>query len=139
MKRSLKPVINSLLIAAIGVFVIDYFSHLFFSSPMETLGYFFIKFVFYFLFSLIFLYWLNLRKGEFIKVLVGGIVITSIFGLYYNVFPNIFDYYPLGISLRGLSFLGMGVFGTGLAFGIVHTVAFVGGYYISKKIFGAFK
>ncbi len=78
---------------------------------------------------------LNLEKNEFIKVAIGGIVVASLWGMYYNVFPLLFDYNPFGISLRGLTFLGMGLFGTGLAFGTIHTLAFIGGYYFSKLMF----
>ena len=38
--RAFAIIFRSLLIAGIGVFVIDYFSHLLFSNPMETLSYF---------------------------------------------------------------------------------------------------
>jgi hypothetical protein len=58
-----------------------------------------------------------------------------LWGIYYNILPPIFDYYPFGIALAGLCFLGMGLFGTGLAFGTIHTVAFIGGYYSAKFIF----
>jgi len=135
MKKYFKITISSLLIAIIGVFVIDYFSHLLFSNPMETTGYFIGKMSLYFVFSIIFLSVLNLHKREFIKVVVGGIIVASIWGMYYNILPAVFDYYPTGISLNGLSFLGMGLLGTGIAFGIVHTLAFVGGYYIVKFMF----
>ena len=135
----LRIFIASLLISVIGVFVIDYFSHLLFSSPMETLGYFFGKMALYFIFSIIFLAVFNLRKGEFVKVIIAGIVVSLIWGAYYNVLPLIFDYYPFGISLDGLTFLGMGLFGTGVAFGIVHTLAFIGGYYASKILFKIFE
>ena len=128
----MKIAIQSFLISFIGVFVIDYFSHLLFSNPMETMPYFLAKMALYFLFSIIFLLTLNLNKNEFIKVAVGGIAVSLLWGMYYNILPAIFDYYPFGISLRGLTFLGMGLFGTGLAFGTVHTLAFIGGYYSSK-------
>jgi len=123
---------QSFLISAIGVFAVDYFSHLLFSNPMETMPYFLAKMALYFIFSIIFLLTLNLNKNEFIKVAVGGISVSLLWGMYYNILPAIFDYYPFGISLRGLTFLGMGLFGTGLAFGTVHTLAFIGGYYSSK-------
>ena len=128
----MKIAIQSFLISFIGVFVIDYFSHLLFSNPMETMPYFLAKMALYFIFSIIFLLTLNLNKNEFIKVSVGGISVSLLWGMYYNILPAIFDYYPFGISLRGLTFLGMGLFGTGLAFGTVHTLAFIGGYYSSK-------
>lgn len=137
-KNYVKIVIGSLLISAIGIFVIDYFSHLLFSNPMETTPYFFTKAFTYFIFSIIFLLVLRLDEKEFIKVAAGGIVVASLWGMYYNVFPMIFDYYPSGISLSGLTFLGMGLFGTGLAFGIVHALAFIGGYYASKYILKSF-
>ncbi len=134
-RNYIKIAVSSLLISVIGVFVIDYFSHLLFSKPMETIPYFLVKFILYFVFSIIFLRILNLDKKEFIKVVLGGIAVSLLFGIYYNILPAAFDFYPLGISLEGLTFLGMGLFGTGLAFGIVHTSAFVGGYYSSKFIF----
>src|SRR3989344_2356799 len=125
MKRDdIKILISSILISTIGVFGIDYFSHLLFFNPMETLSYFFAKMTFYFVFSILFLSLFNLKKKEFIKIIIAGIVVSFIWGSYYNVFPAIFDYYPWGISLSGLSFLGMGLVGTGLAFGTVHTLAF---------------
>ena len=138
-KNYIKIAISSLLISIIGVYVIDYFSHLLFSNPMETLPYFFAKATLYFVFSIIFLSVFNLSKKEFLKVSVAGIVVSLIFGSYYNVLPALFDFYPLGISLKGLTFLQMGLLGTGLAFGTVHTLAFVGGYYSSKFIFNFFK
>lgn len=130
-KNYLKITINSLLISVIGIFIIDYFSHLLFSNPMETFSYFLTKMTLYFVFSFIFLSVFNLQKSEFPKVLIAGVVVASLWGMYYNVFPMIFNYYPYGISLYGLTFLGMGLFGTGLAFGIIHTLAFIGGYYAS--------
>ena len=134
-KKYIKIAINSLLISIIGVFVIDYFSHLLFSNPMETVPYFIAKATVYFIFSIIFLSVINLEKNEFIKVAIGGIVVASLWGMYYNVFPSLLNYYPFGIALRGLTFLGMGLFGTGLAFGTIHTFAFVGGYDCSKLVF----
>lgn len=130
----MKIVVQSLLITLIGVFVIDYFSHLLFSNPMETFGYFAAKSVLYFIFAIVFLSFFNLAEKEFGKVLIGGISVALFWGAYYNVFPLIFDYYPFGIALNGLTFLGMGLLGTGLAFGAVHTLAFVGGYYSSKFV-----
>lgn len=129
-----KLILTSFFISAVGVFVIDYFSHLLFSSPMETMPYFLAKMATYFVFSLIFLMVFDLEKYEFIKVVAGGVAVSLIWGAYYNVLPLLFDYYPLGISLSGISFLGMGILGTGLAFGIVHTLAFIGGYYAAKYI-----
>ena len=134
MKKYFKIIISSILIAVIGIFVIYYFSHLLFSNPMETLGYFLGKTTLYFIFSVIFLSTFNLQKNEFKKVLIAGIIVASLWGMYYNIFPAILGYYPYGIALNGLTFLGMGLFGTGLAFGIVHTIAFLGGYYISRSI-----
>lgn len=131
-KNYAKIAIGSLLISIIGVFVVDYFSHLLFSGPMETLPYFMAKSAVYFLFSIIFLSIFNLEKREFVKVLIAGISVSLLWGMYYNILPAIFDYYPYGISLRGLTFLGMGLSGTGLAFGTVHTLAFISGYYSAK-------
>ncbi|MFA6076461.1 MAG: hypothetical protein WC735_00065 [Candidatus Paceibacterota bacterium] len=131
-KNYFKIVLSAVIISVIGVYVIDYFSHLLFSNPMETLPYFVVKFILYFVFSILFLSFIDVSRKEFIKVVVGGIVVASIFGIYYNILPSVFDFYPAGIALNGLTFLGMGLFGTGLAFGTVHTLAFVGGYYSSK-------
>lgn len=132
MKNYLKILISSFIISVIGVFVVDYFSHLLFSDPMETLPYFLAKSVVYFVYSIIFLSIFNLEKREFLKVLIAGIAVSLLWGMYYNILPAIFDYYPFGISLRGLTFLGMRLLGTGLAFGTVHTIAFIGGYYSGK-------
>lgn len=99
---------------------------------METVPYFMAKSAIYFVFSIIFLSIFNLEKREFLKVLIAGIAVSLLWGMYYNILPAIFDYYPFGISLRGLTFLGMGLFGTGLSFGTVHTLAFMGGYYSAK-------
>lgn len=126
---------RALLISAIGVFVIDYISHLLFSNPMETLAYFLAKAAVYFVFSTLFLIFIRYERKEFKKVVIGGIVVASLWGSYYNVLPLILGYYPFGISLRYLSFLGMGILGTGAAFGTVHTLAFVGGYYATKPLF----
>lgn len=139
-KNYIKIALNSLMIAIIGVYGIDYVSHLFFSNPMETIPYFLAKLTFYFIFSIIFLYFFDLNRNNFLRVFFAGITVSLLWGFYYNVIPlimdNVFniDFYPFGIALIGLSFLGMGLFGTGLAFGAVHTLAFVGGYYISKFI-----
>lgn len=134
MKKYIRIVISSIIISVIAVFVIDYFSHLLFSNPMETIAYFLAKMAMYFIFSIIFLSSTNLSRKESIKVIVGGVIVASIWGSYYNILPEIFDYYPSGISLRGLTFLGMWLWGTGIAFGIIHTIAFVGGYYANKVI-----
>lgn len=133
-----KIVIEALLTSIIGIFVIDYFSHLLFSNPMETMPYFIAKLTLYFIFSIIFLSIFNLKEKESVKVLVAGITVSLLWGMYYNILPAIFDYYPFGIPLRGLTFLGMALFGTGLAFGIVHSGAFVGGYYSAKSILKKF-
>lgn len=134
----MKILIKSLLISGVGVFVIDYFSHLFFSNPMETIPYFMAKMVLYFIFSILFLYSIDVSKKEFTKVIVAGVIVSLLFGFYYNIIPLIMDkifnieFYPFGIALEGLTFLRMGLLGTGIAFGIVHTLAFVGGYYSTK-------
>ena len=139
-KNYIKIVLNSLMISVIGVFGIDYLSHLLFSNPMETLPYFLAKTTLYFVFSIIFLSFIDSDAKGFLRVLLAGISVSLLWGFYYNILPVIMDkifnidFYPFGIALFGLSFLGMGILGTGLAFGIVHTLAFVGGYYISKFI-----
>lgn len=138
-------VIGAVIISVVGVYVIDYFSHLLFSNPMETTPYFLAKLTLYFVFSIIFLSFVDVRKKEFIKVSVAGVIVSLLWGFYYNILPIIMDkifsidFYPFGIALKGLTFLGMGLFGTGLAFGIVHTLAFVGGYYSNKVISHFFK
>ncbi len=131
-KNFLKILIQSILISIIGVFVIDYFSHLFFSNPMETTSYFLAKMSLYIVFSILFLSISNLSRNELRKVVIGGIIVASLWGTYYNILPALFDFYPFGIPLEGLTFLNMGLVGTGIAFGIVHTLAFIGGYYSSK-------
>ncbi len=137
-KNYIKIAISSIVISLVGVYVIDYFSHLLFSNPMETIPYFMAKMVLYFVFSMIFLSFVDTTKKEFVKVAVAGIIVSLLWGFYYNILPVIMDkffnidFYPFGIALEGLTFLGMGLFGTGLAFGIVHTLAFIGGYYSTK-------
>ncbi len=140
MKKSyFRILVSSLIITIIGVFVVDYFSHLFFSNPMETVPYFFAKAALFLIYSFLFLSIIDVKKKEFVKVLIGGVVVAAIWGAYYNVFPAVFGYYPFGMSLAGLSFLGMGILGTGIAFGIVHALAFVVGYYASRTISREFK
>jgi hypothetical protein len=137
-KNYIKILISSVLISVIGVMVVDYFSHLLFSNPMETLPYFFAKMALFFVFSFLFLSISSLKKKEFVKVAIAGVTVSLIWGTYYNILPALFDFYPFGIPLRGLTFLGMGLFGTGVAFGTVHTVAFIVGYYVSKRILKIF-
>lgn len=134
MKRILKIVLHAILISVIGVFGVDFFSHLFFSKPMETTAYFIAKTIWFFVFSSLALSIINFKKHELKKVIITGIIIATTWGAYYNVLPALFDYYPLGISLKGLTFLGMGLIGTGIAFGIVHSLAFIVGYYLGKLI-----
>ncbi|MEK7578460.1 MAG: hypothetical protein AAB456_01960 [Patescibacteria group bacterium] len=133
-KKYLKIIVSSVLISSVGVLIIDYLSHLFFSNPMETLPYFMAKMALYFVFSIIFLSIFDLNEKELVKVSAAGIIVSSMWGVYYNILPPIFGYYTFGLALRGLTFLGMGLFGTGFAFGTVHAVAFIGGYYASKRI-----
>lgn len=133
-KNYITIMVSSVIISTVGVYVIDYFSHLLFSNPMETMPYFLAKLTLYFVFSILFLSFINVSKKEFIKVATAGIVVSSLWGMYYNIFPLIFDYYPFGISLGGLTFMGMGLLGTGFAFGFVHTLAFIAGYYSSKLL-----
>lgn len=140
----MKILIKSILLSAIGVFVIDYFSHLLFSNPMETVPYFLAKLTLYILFSILFFSFIDTHTKEFIKVAFAGIAVSLLWGFYYNILPIIMekfftiDFYPFGIPLQGLTFLGMGLFATGLAFGIVHTFAFIGGYYSSKFLMKKF-
>lgn len=131
MNKYLTVGFGALCIAVIGVFGVDYFSHLLFSNPMETTPYFLTKLVLYFVFSIVFLSTTNLQNNRFAKVIGAGIVVSLLWGAYYNILPSLFDYYPFGISLAGLSFLGMGFIGTGIAFGVVHTLAFIVGYYVT--------
>jgi hypothetical protein len=109
---------------------------------METPAYFMAKMTLYLVGAVIFLSFFNLNKHQSFKVLTAGFIIASLWGIYYNVLPVLFDFYPFGIPLNGLSFLGMGILGTGLAFGLVHIAAFVVGYYLSQliwKLFSSFK
>jgi len=118
MKRNyIHIIIGAVIISVIGVYVIDYFSHLLFSNPMETLPYFMAKWVLYFVFSIVFLYFIDVSKKEFIKVAGAGIIVSLLFGFYYNIIPIIMekffsiDFYPFGIALKGLTFLNMGLLG----------------------------
>jgi hypothetical protein len=107
---------------------------------METVPYFLAKWALYFVFSILFLSFIDVNKKEFVKVIVAGVIVSLVWGFYYNILPIIMDkvfsidFYPFGIALKGLTFLGMGLLGTGVAFGAVHTLAFVGGYYSTKVI-----
>ncbi|MFA6973424.1 MAG: hypothetical protein WC238_01615 [Parcubacteria group bacterium] len=130
----LKIALKASIITAVGVYVVDYFSHLLFSDPMETLPYFMAKATWYFVFSVVFLSVLNLDKRETIKVIIGAIIVASVWGAYYNILPALFDFYPFGLTLSGINFLGMGILGSGVAFGSVHIFAFIGGYYATKFI-----
>lgn len=130
----MKKILASAVISDVGVFGVDYVSHLLFSSPMETLPYFWAKAMLYFAFSLIFLSLVKQDRRTFKNAVIAGIVVALIWGAYYNILPEIFHYYPFGLALYGLTFLGMGLLGTGLAFGIVHTLAFVSGYYVAQRI-----
>lgn len=125
---------SALVVAIIGVFGVDYFSHLLFSNPMETTPYFFSKFILFFVFAILFLSIFDTKNNRFGRVMIAGIIVAALWGLYYNVLPLAFGYYPFGIPLQGLSFLGMGLLGTGIAFGVVHTLAFVVGYYITTRV-----
>jgi hypothetical protein len=138
-KNYLEIVLSSLIIVVVGVYIIDYFSHLLFSNPMETLPYFMAKATLYFVFSILFFSLVDTSQKEFTKVAIAGVIVASLWGIYYNILPAILNYYPFGIPLRGLTFLGMGLLGTGVAFGVVHVLAFVGGYCSAKAIFGLFK
>lgn len=140
MKRNyFKIVVHALLIALIGVLAVDRTAHLLFSSPMENGAYFIAKMALYAIFSVVFLSAFNLKKKEFLKVAIAGIVVASMWGIYYNILPFVFNYTPFGLPLRYLSFLGMGLFGTGVAFGVVHTLAFIAGYYLAVLIFRIFR
>ena len=132
MNNYLKAFLKSIIISMVGVLGIDLLTHTFLSTPNETFGYFAIKFILFLVFSFIFL--LIFKKPSFYKVAIGGIIVSLIFGFYYNILPLLTGYSTYGISLRDISFLGAGIFLTGLAFGIVHTLAFVVGFYSSKII-----
>jgi len=101
---------------------------------METPGYFLAKFLVFLVFSLIFLSFVTVPKNGLVKVAAAGVFVSLLWGSYYNILPLLLGYYPFGIALEGLTFWGMGLLGTGIAFGIVHTLAFVGGYYVSTCI-----
>lgn len=121
----------------VGLFAIifDAIFHFFFSSPFETVPYFLAKFVVFSFGALVFLLVVKKKALVFWKVLLGGVVVASVWGLYYNVLPAIFNFNPFGIALKGLSVLGShNLFVTGLFFGVVHTFAFVVGFYLSKEI-----
>ena len=129
-KLSGKLLLASLLATFIAI-LFDFIIHYTLSSPMETFGYFFIKFTIYYIFATIFLI---LLKQTFLKIVIAGIVISSLFGIYYNLLPAI-GYTPFGISLKGLSVLGISSYlFVGLFFGIVHTLGFMLGIYSTKLI-----
>ncbi|MBI5798182.1 hypothetical protein HZA98_04745 [Candidatus Woesearchaeota archaeon] len=134
MRKGFKIILHAIFIALIGVFGIDAFFHFFFSKPMETLPYFFTKAALYLIFSLFFLVFIAIKKKEALKVTTAGLLVAGIWGAYYNILPTLFHFYPFGIALQGLTFLGIGILGTGIAFGVIHILAFIGGYYIGKAL-----
>lgn len=127
-RRTIK---KSLISSFIAVFIIDLIGHFLLSTPAETYSYFLAKFIFYFIFTLIFL--AKIDKIRIKNSIIGGLIIASIWGIYYNVLPVIFNYIPLGIPLSEISFLGMGILGSGIAFGLLHIIGFVGGMSAVKR------
>jgi len=130
MNKFLRIFFKSLIISIFAVFLFDLPLHYFFSVPMETVGYFLIKFSLYFIFAFVFL--LVFKKAKFYEVLGGGIVVALIWGAYYNLIPAFTNYSVVGIPLSEISFLGRGIFLTGSSFGIIHTLGFIIGFYVSK-------
>jgi len=121
-KRFGTILLHALTIGIIAI-ILDYLVHLTLTAPMETISYFLTKFVVFFIFSVIFLS--IIRKLTILKIVIGGIIVASIWGFYYNILPVLFDYTPYGIPLSELSFLGTGLILTGLFFGITHTLGFI--------------
>lgn len=144
--KYLKLAIASVLIAVFGVYVVDYPFHLFLSTPMENITYFIAKDTLYTVYSFVFLYLASRTDGIHIdlttyrlwKIFLGGFVVAGLWGIWYNVLPWLLevtlkiDFYPFGIPVSGLSVLGQGLIFTGVAFGIVHTVAWMVGYYFTR-------
>lgn len=126
------------LITVIIAISIDYFIHLLFTDPMETLGYFTAKFLVFFVFSLIFFSIFSFVKLRQIYIIIGGIVVALIWGTYYNILPAVSDYSTFGIPLSELAFFGFeNDIIVGLLFGITHVLGFfiganIGRFFIRK-------
>lgn len=128
--KLVKILIKALILAAIAVFLVDLLGHIFFVDKLETADYFLAKFSLYFIFSIIFLAFFKLR---FLTIAIGGVIVASLFGIYYNVLPPILNYVPFGIPLDELSFLGFdSLFINGILFGTLHVLAFITGAFTIK-------
>lgn len=114
---------EALIIASIAVFIIDLPVHYFLSSPMETTSYFIAKFIFYSIFSLIFLNYYDIEDTKI--VIIAGTIVASLWGIYYNILPSYLGYVPYGLALKDVTFLNFGYLGSALGFGITHTLGFV--------------
>lgn len=121
-----------LIVAGVAVLIIDLPTHFFLTSPNETFSYFFTKFIVYYIYSSVFL---NFFKLKFLNIAIGGAIIATLWGIYYNILPLLFDYTPYGIALNGIAFLGItNYLITGLLFGLTHTIGFIAGVYGVKLI-----
>lgn len=133
MAKKIKKVFwGALIISIIGI-VIDIIVHTFLTTPNETTAYFITKFVFFFIASLIFLSVYS--KQSYIQIIITGILVSALWGAYYNVFPSILGYVPYGIALSGVKFnFTDNNFLSGLLFGITHAGGFIIGALANKRI-----
>ena len=109
--------------------VLDFFGHYFLSTPMEPFGYFFIKFIIFYVGIVIYLNWF--RK---MPVLFASIVIAGALGVYYNVLPSLYNFETIGIPLSEISFLGQKGILSGIYFGILHVGGLLIGFKYSDRL-----
>ena len=81
-----KIVQKSLILASVAL-AIDFIFHYFYSSPMETLTYFLVKFVLVFLIGL----WV-FKKNTVTSLVIGTVVFVAIFAGYYRVWEFLYGY-----------------------------------------------
>lgn len=124
-------ILASLVTALIAVFLIDFPFHYLISSPQEEISYYLMKFAVYFLYSVIFFKFYKITKRSLI---IASLIVSLVWGAYYNVLPSILGYSPYGIALTGISVLGRGVFVSGLLFGLIHMLAYYVGVRAAQKV-----
>lgn len=75
--------------STLGVFLIDWSFHYFFTSPMETIEYFTVKTLFLFVFAIIF--FIFIKEKTYFKLSVFGIIFAFVFFLYYRGYELLYS------------------------------------------------
>lgn len=73
------------LITAVITLVLDFLFHFFFTHPMETITYFFIKFLLAFFASSALFYLFRTRKIKITTAFVAGLIFSTLMSTYYRV------------------------------------------------------